>query len=78
VGLVWFAVLPAHHEGSALRALISGMLFGCFTYATYDLTNQATLRNWSTTLTIADICWGSLLAALSATAGYLVAQRMAS
>jgi uncharacterized membrane protein len=54
------------------------MLFGCFTYATYDLTNQATLRNWSTTLTIADICWGSLLAALSATAGYLVAQRMAS
>ena len=75
VGLVVFAVLPAHAEGSALRAFVSGMMFGCFTYATYDLTNQATLRNWSTALTIADICWGSLLAGFSAWLGYIVARR---
>jgi uncharacterized membrane protein len=51
-------------------------LFGCVTYATYDLTNQATLRNWSTALSIADICWGSVLAAISALVGYLVAHRL--
>jgi uncharacterized membrane protein len=59
-----------------LRAIASGVMFGCFTYATYDLTNQATLRNWSTTLTLADICWGSLLAGISAYLGYLVAVRV--
>ncbi|HTO65772.1 MAG TPA: DUF2177 family protein [Bradyrhizobium sp.] len=78
IGLVGFAVLPAHHEGSALRAFASGMMFGCFSYATYDLTNQATLRNWSTMLTVADICWGSFLAGSSAWLGFLVAQRMES
>jgi uncharacterized membrane protein len=78
LGLVAFAVLPAQHEGSALRAAASGMMFGFFTYATYDLTNQATLRNWSTTLTIADICWGSFLAGLSAWLGYLMAEWIAS
>src|SRR5262249_23108691 len=78
LGLIAFAVLPAQHEGSALRAVTSGMMFGFFTYATYDLTNQATLRNWSTTLTIADICWGSFLPGLSAWLGYLVAKWTAS
>jgi uncharacterized membrane protein len=78
LGLIAFAVLPAQHEGSALRAVTSGVMFGFFTYATYDLTNQATLRNWSTTLTIADICWGSFLAGLSAWLGYLVAEWTAS
>lgn len=78
LGLIAFAVLPAQYEGSALRAFTSGMMFGCFTYATYDLTNQATLRNWSTTLTIADICWGSFLAGVSAWLGYYVAQRTGS
>lgn len=75
VGLVGFAVLPAHDAGSALRAFGSGLMFGCFTYLTYDLSNQATLRNWSTTLTVADICWGSLLGGFSAWIGYLAAQR---
>jgi uncharacterized membrane protein len=78
VGLIIFVVLPAHQEGSALKAFTSGMMFGCFTYATYDLTNQATLRNWSTVLTVADICWGTFLAGLTAWLGYLVAQRLGS
>ena len=78
VGLLGFATWPAHQDGSAFRALISGMPFGAFTYATYDLTNQATLRNWSTTLTVADICWGSFAAGAGALAGYAVAQRMGS
>jgi len=78
LGLIGFAVLPAHYAGSPLRAFLSGVMFGFFTYATYDLTNQATLRNWSTTLTVADICWGSFLAGLSAWIGYLVAGRTMS
>ena len=76
-GLIWFAVLPAQQDGGALRPFTSGALLGCFTYATYDLTNQATLKNWSTGLTVADVCWGSLLAGVSAWAGFLVAQKMA-
>lgn len=76
IGLLVFAVLPAQAEGGPLRAFASGLMLGCFTYATYDLTNQATLRNWSTTLTISDIVWGSLLAGVSAWLGYLTAQRM--
>ncbi|WP_407185898.1 DUF2177 family protein [Bradyrhizobium centrosematis] len=76
VGLIWFAVLPAQQDGGALRAFTSGLLLGCFTYATYDLTNQATLRNWSTGLTLADVCWGSLLGGVSAWIGFLVAQKL--
>ena len=76
VGLIWFAVLPAQQDGGALRAFTSGVLLGCFTYATYDLTNQATLRNWSTGLTLADVGWGSFLAGLSAWTGFLVAQKL--
>ncbi len=76
LGLIGFAVVPAFQEASPVRALLLGLMFGCFTYATYDLTNHATLRNWSTALTISDICWGSLLAAGSAYCGYLVASRV--
>lgn len=76
LGLIWFAVLPAQQDGGALRAFTSGLLLGCFTYATYDLTNQATLRNWSTGLTVADVCWGSCLAGVSAWIGFLVAQKL--
>ena len=76
VGLIWFAVLPAQQDGGALRAFTSGLLLGCFTYATYDLTNHATLRNWSNGLTLADVCWGSFLAGSSAWIGFLVAQKL--
>lgn len=76
VGLFGFVVWPAQQNGSPLRVLLLGALFGFVTYATYDLTNQATLRNWSTALSIADICWGSVLAAISALIGYMVAQRL--
>jgi len=66
VGLVIFAIVPAVRSGNIFNALALGVLFGLFSYATYDLTNQATLRNWSTTLTIVDIAWGSVLGGLSA------------
>jgi uncharacterized membrane protein len=67
-GLVIFAVLPAVKSGSLAQAALSGALFGFFSYLTYDLTNQATLRNWTLQLTLIDIAWGALLGGIAATA----------
>jgi len=64
IGLLIFAVNPALRSGSIGSAALYGALFGFFTYATYDLTNQATLRNWTTQLTLIDVAWGTLLAAI--------------
>lgn len=74
VGLTYFVTYPAVMKQSVFMALGLGALFGFFTYATYDLTNLATLRGWSLSLTIVDIVWGTCLGAFvaaSATYGYL-------
>lgn len=71
-GIVVFATAPAFSSGRWTTASINGALFGFFAYATYDLTNQATIRGWPTTITVADICWGSLLSAMAATMGFLL------
>ncbi len=71
-GIVVFPGSAALRTGNWTQALIYGALFGLFCYATYDLTNQATLRNWSIQLTILDMIWGSALTAVSATAGYFI------
>ena len=76
LGLIGLAVMPAYQDESLVRALVLGSMFGFFTYATYDLTNQATLRNWSSLLTITDVVWGSVLAACCACSGYIVADRL--
>ena len=78
VGLVFFAVAPALKSGSLGQATLGGALFGFFTYMTYDLTNQATLKNWTTQLTLADIGWGTLLGAISATAAFWVVSKFAA
>ena len=74
LGLTIFAIVPASTEGSATAAARRGGLFGFFAYATYDLTNQATLRGWTTALTLVDIAWGTALAAFAAFAGYQAAR----
>jgi len=71
-GLVAFGVAPALDAGRWTTALVWGAAFGFFCYATYDLTNQATLRGWSTTVTLVDIAWGTAASGLSATLGFLV------
>ena len=75
VGLVIFAINPALKVGSVSTALMYGALFGFFTYATYDLTNQATLRNWSTLLTVVDIAWGTVLGAIAAASAFWITSR---
>ena len=78
IGLLIFAINPALKSGSLAAALISGALFGLFTYATYDLTNHATLRNWTLALTTVDVAWGTLLAVLASAAGFLVVSKFAA
>ncbi|CAN5910952.1 DUF2177 family protein [soil metagenome] len=74
-GAVIFAVRPALAAGHWTVAAGYGALLGFFCYATYDLTNQATLKTWPTTVTVFDMGWGTLLTACAATAGYLAASR---
>lgn len=66
LGLTYFATYPAVTKGTIPTALILGALFGFFTYATYDLTNLATLRSWPLSLTLVDIMWGTFLGAFVA------------
>lgn len=73
IGILAFAVAPALRTGSIAPAIGYGALFGALAYATYDLTNYATLRNWTLQLTLADIAWGATLSAFGAAAGYLAA-----
>ena len=54
------------------HTLLYGALFGFFTYATYNLTNFATLRNWSLPLTLVDIAWGTIAAAVAAAISFMV------
>lgn len=68
--LVFFAIRPALAAGDWKEALLHGAFFGFAAYATYDLTSQAVLRNWSTLLTVADLIWGTVLSASSAVIGY--------
>jgi uncharacterized membrane protein len=71
--LCFFAVWPALAPGRGITtALLYGGIFGFAAYATYDLTNQATLRNWSTLLTVVDLAWGSALSATAAAGGYWI------
>ena len=70
VGVIIFAVAPALQAGSWKSALLYGALFGFFTYATYDMTNLATLKGWSPTVALVDVAWGTFLTGTSALVGY--------
>ncbi len=73
VGVVVFAVSPALRDGAWTTALLYGALFGFMAYATYDLSNLATLRGYTTTIALVDIAWGTALTAVSAVAVFLIA-----
>ena len=75
-GLVVFVVTPAIEKGSWVRAILFGALFGLITYATYDLTNLATLKDWPLVVTVVDLIWGTVLAAFVSVATYAVATKI--
>ena len=72
VGIVIFAVTPALKSETMMPALVFGALFGFFTYATYDITNFATLRGWPLIVVGVDVAWGTLLSSVSAVSGYFL------
>ncbi|MFZ1816027.1 MAG: DUF2177 family protein [Rhizobiaceae bacterium] len=76
-GIVIFAVNPAMKSGTVATAAIYGALFGFFAYATYDMTNFATLKNWPVSVAIVDIAWGTALTCASAVMGYLITAQLA-
>ncbi len=76
IGIVIFAIKPALEMQSPGRALVYGALFGFFTYATYDLTNLATVKDWPLVVTIVDLAWGSALCSIVAAASYFTSARL--
>lgn len=75
IGILIFAIIPAMEKRSLFLAIILGALFGFFTYATYDLTNRATLRDWPLLVVLVDIAWGALLTAATACASFMIANK---
>jgi uncharacterized membrane protein len=75
-GVVVFVVRPALEAGNPLRALTRGALFGFVAYATYDLTNHATMRDWPAIVTVVDLAWGTVLTAAVAYLTWQVSARV--
>ncbi|SCM71447.1 conserved membrane hypothetical protein [uncultured Pleomorphomonas sp.] len=74
-GLGYFAIQPALASGRWSTALISGAALGFVAYATYDLTNQATVRAWPVVITVVDLAWGTIASGLAATISYWLLSR---
>ncbi|MDP3257802.1 MAG: DUF2177 family protein [Bosea sp. (in: a-proteobacteria)] len=69
-GLIHFGLMSALQAGSAMAAFVNGGLLGLLAYGTYDLTNYATLRRWTLTITIADLVYGTVVAGISTLAAF--------
>ncbi len=75
-GLIIFVISPAVEKHSWVHALLFGALFGLITYATYDLTNLATLKDWPLLVTVVDLIWGSVLASAISLITYFIANKI--
>jgi uncharacterized membrane protein len=75
IGIIIFAVLPNLDKGWQ-QALLYGALFGFFAYATYDITNYATMKAWPLSITLIDLTWGTVLTGLVATASYFIGKKI--
>jgi len=76
LGLVVFVVRPAIDSSSWLKLIVLGALFGLITYATYDLTNLATLKDWPLLVTVVDLIWGMVLATSVSAITYFIATKL--
>lgn len=75
-GLVTFVISPSIEKHSWIHALIFGAFFGLITYATYDLTNLATIKEWPLLVTLVDLAWGMVLSASVSVITYLIAAKL--
>ena len=76
IGIVYFVVNPAVINDNWRYALFAGMLFGFIYYATYDLTNLATLKDWPLKITIIDLIWGTSLGGLTSIVSFLIYKKI--
>ncbi len=76
IAMVFFVINPAVEKQSVLYALGAGALFGLVTYATYDLTNLATLRDWPVSITVIDLAWGTFISSMTAAATTWISGRI--
>lgn len=74
--LIFFVISPAVEKKMWFDALFRGALFGLVTYATYDLTNQATVKGWPVLVTIVDLAWGTTLSASVSLVSYFIAEKL--
>lgn len=72
VGVLYFVIAPSLVDRDFMQLVIRAMLFGFVTYATYDLTNLATIRDWPITITIIDLIWGTTLSTSVSIISYLI------
>ena len=72
-GLVFFVITPALDKKMWTHALLAGLFFGLVTYATYDLTNLATVKDWPLIVTIVDLIWGMFVSAAVSVVAYFLA-----
>lgn len=75
-GILIFCVNPALQKQSLMTAIILGGLYGLFTYATYDLTNLATIKDWPLIVTIVDILWGITLTAVVSALSFVLINKI--
>jgi uncharacterized membrane protein len=71
VGILVFVVLPGLESGSLQSTLLRAALFGLITYATYDLTNLATVKDWPIIVTVVDLAWGTVLSTAVSYVSYM-------
>ena len=71
IGLLIFVILPSIEKNSYTTLILYSLLYGLVTYATYDLTNYATIKDWPFAVTIVDIIWGMFVAFASSSAAFL-------
>jgi uncharacterized membrane protein len=72
LGILVFVVIPGLKENSLTTTLLRAALFGLITYATYDLTNLATIKDWPLMVTVVDIAWGTVLSVIVSLVSFLI------
>lgn len=75
-GLVFFVIAPSLDKKMWMHAVFTGAFFGLVTYATYDLTNLATIRDWPLVITIIDMIWGTILSASVSGISFFIARKL--
>lgn len=74
IGIIVFALQPALDENSLSMAAVYGGFLGLVMYATYDLTNHATLKKWPAKVSVVDMLWGTILTGAITTLSFLIFQ----